>query len=776
MKKLYTTLLAALLSLTAVAQSANDKFTVQRTDGSTTNYSLKAYDRITYKDNKQYIHKIGQESKIGTSIDNIESVTFDIYHASDVSDIKLADNAANDNAKQLYKYLRLNYGVKTLSSVIADVSWNNREAENIFAATGKYPAINCYDFIHIHVPDGNGWIDYSDITPVTTWSNAGGLVSLMWHFNVPYNETTTIQKNGSGGTVRPNETTFKAANALVSGTWENKWFYEQVDKVANVLLQLQNAGIAALWRPFHEAAGNATAKNDSGSAWFWWGADGADTFKALWQALFNRLREKGVHNLIYVWTSQNNNGNSSAYNNDADWYPGDDLVDIIARDLYGYTAAQNEQEYRELTARYPHKMITLAECGNNSSTGASFSEVVAFWNAGARWSWFMPWYGSSTMPSNSWWANAFNQSFVITRDQVRLDASYVEESAVSAVKNMRLAWNLGNTLDAFSTGVGNNKEPEKYETCWGQPVTKPELMAFLKREGFNAVRVPVTWWQHLDSNDNIDEAWMKRVQEVVDYVISQGMYCIINVHHDTGSGSADQHWLRADINKFDQMNVRFQKIWQQIATRFISYDQRLLFEGYNEMLDDANTWTEAKDASSYTAVNQFAQSFVNTVRATGGNNATRNLIVTPYSAATWNGLTSFNVPTDNVSGHLIAEIHSYDPYNWLATAGTWGTTQSNFIRDMYTRLESKFISQGVPVIIGECGIIGEKDVDVNAIKAKKTEAAKHIADVIRQGKALNIPVFYWMTLIDGADRSVPQWTIPELVEAMKTAYYEYTGL
>ena len=776
MKKLYTTLLAALLSLTAVAQSANDKFTVQRTDGSTTNYSLKAYDRITYKDNKQYIHKIGQESKIGTSIDNIESVTFDIYHASDVSDIKLADNAANDNAKQLYKYLRLNYGVKTLSSVIADVSWNNREAENIFAATGKYPAINCYDFIHIHVPDGNGWIDYSDITPVTTWSNAGGLVSLMWHFNVPYNETTTIQKNGSGGTVRPYETTFKAANALVSGTWENKWFYEQVDKVANVLLQLQNAGVAALWRPFHEAAGNATAKHGSGSAWFWWGADGADTFKALWQALFNRLREKGVHNLIYVWTSQNNNGNSSAYNNDADWYPGDDLVDIIARDLYGYTAAQNEQEYRELTARYPHKMITLAECGNNSSTGASFSEVVAFWNAGARWSWFMPWYGSSTMPSGSWWANAFNQSFVITRDQVRLDATYVEESAVSAVKNMRLAWNLGNSLDAFSTGVGNNKEPEKYETCWGQPVTKPELMAFLKREGFNAVRVPVTWWQHLDSNDNIDDSWMKRVQEIVDYVISQGMYCIINVHHDTGSGSADQHWLRADINKFDQMNVRFQKIWQQIATRFISYDQRLLFEGYNEMLDDANTWTDAKDVSSYTAVNQFAQSFVNTVRATGGNNATRNLIVTPYSAATWNALTSFNVPTDNVSGHLIAEIHSYDPYDWLATAGTWGTTQSNFIRDMYTRLKSKFISQGVPVIIGECGIIGENDVDTDAIKAKKTEAAKHIADVIRQGKALNIPVFYWMTLIDGADRSVPQWTIPELVEAMKTAYYEYTGL
>lgn len=773
MKKLYTTLLAALLSLTAVAQSANDKFTVQRTDGSTTNYSLKEYDRITYKDNKQYIHKIGQESKIGTSIDNIESVTFDIYHVSDISDIKLADNAANDNAKQLYKYLRLNYGVKTLSSVIADVNWNNREAENIFAATGKYPAINCYDFIHIHVPDGNGWIDYSDITPVTTWSNAGGLVSLMWHFNVPYNETTTIQKNGSGGTVRPYETTFKAANALVSGTWENKWFYEQVDKVANVMLQLQNAGVAALWRPFHEAAGNATAKNGSGSAWFWWGADGADTFKALWQALFNRLREKGVHNLIYVWTSQNNNGNSSAYNNDADWYPGDDLVDIIGRDLYGCTDAQNEQEFRELTARYPHKMITLAECGNNSSTGVSFSEVVAFWNAGARWSWFMPWYGSSTMPSNSWWANALNQSFVITRDQVKLDATYVEESASSAVKNMRLGWNLGNTLDSNGLWIGNNQSSDKYETAWGQPVTKPELMAFFKKDGFNAIRVPVTWYQHLDSDNNIDESWMARVQEVVDYVISQGMYCILNVHHDTGADGGDfKSWLKADIDRFDEYNVRFQKIWQQIATRFQSYDQRLLFEGYNEMLDDNNSWTSPKDASSYTALNQFAQSFVNTVRATGGNNATRNLIVNTYSASHWdNTLGGFTIPADPASGHLIAEVHSYDPYNWFNKAA-WSDSDSNVLKEMFTRLNNKFIGQGVPVIIGEYGTNGDKSVSAASTDAEKQAAADHAADMVRQAKALNIATFYWMGLTDGNDRSVPQWTLPTVVDAMKKAYYE----
>jgi endoglucanase len=190
------------------------------------------------------------------------------------------------------------------------------------------------------------------------------------------------------------------------------------------------------------------------------------------------------------------------------------------------------------------------------------------------------------------------------------------------------------------------------------------------------------------------------------------------------------------------------------------------------MLDDDNTWTNAKDASSYTAINQFAQSFVNTVRATGGNNTTRNLIVNPYSASYWDGLAPFVVPTDNVSGHLIAEIHSYDPYNWLATAGTWGTEQSQSITNMFTRLNNKFVSQGIPVIIGECGIIGTNDVDINMIKEKREEAGKHIADVIRQGKALNIPAFYWMTIIDGTDRSVPQWTIPEMVEAMKKAYYE----
>lgn len=333
---------------------------------------------------------------------------------------ELCDASATAEAKKLYDYLRTVYGKKTLSSVIANVNWNHQEADKIFAATGKYPAFNCYDFIHSYVPTNN-WINYNEITPVTEWVEAGGLVQLMWHFNVPRSETTVVKSDGSGVTCTPSETTFKASNSLVSGTWENKWFYSEMDKVADVILKLQQKNIAALWRPFHEGAGNATLKSGAswGKAWFWWGYEGAETYKKLWLAMFDYFKQKGIHNLIWVWTTQNYNGNSQQYNADTDWYPGDQYVDIVGRDLYGYNASQNATEYKEISARYPKKMVTLAECGNESNNNIAFSEVSAFWKSGAKWLYFMPWYGTS-MPDASWWKNAFSSDDVITRDKINI--------------------------------------------------------------------------------------------------------------------------------------------------------------------------------------------------------------------------------------------------------------------------------------------------------------------------------------------------------------------
>ena len=316
---------------------------------------------------------------------------------------------------------------------MADVAWNHSPADKIKKnISGKWPAMNCYDFIHIQVPDGNGWIDYSDITPVTEWVDAGGIVQLMWHFNVPKSEDTTVGTNGSGVTCSPGETTYKASNALVSGTWENKYFYAQMDRVIAVILKLQEAGIAATWRPFHEAAGNATAKQQANwtKAWFWWGYDGAETFKSLWIAMFDYFKQKGVNNLIWIWTTQNYNGNSANYHQDTDWYPGDSYCDMVARDLYGYTAEQNAQEFKEIQATYPNKMVVLGECGWDSSnkTGKPQGDIVECWNAGAKWGHFMVWYDGSagnksgTMVSDAWWSSAMkkaNADIVITRSQVK---------------------------------------------------------------------------------------------------------------------------------------------------------------------------------------------------------------------------------------------------------------------------------------------------------------------------------------------------------------------
>lgn len=173
------------------------------------------------------------------------------------------DKQATENTKKLYTFLHSIYGEKTLSSTMANVNWNYTEANTVNKLTGKYPAMNCYDFIQIPYSPAN-WIDYTNITPVTDWANAGGIVALMWHFIVPTKEGATDY------TYEPNKTTFRSTNIFTAGTWENKFFYQQMDKVCETLLKIQDAGIPAIWRPFHEAAGNYYA---GGTAWFWWGSD-----------------------------------------------------------------------------------------------------------------------------------------------------------------------------------------------------------------------------------------------------------------------------------------------------------------------------------------------------------------------------------------------------------------------------------------------------------------------------------------------------------------------
>ena len=346
-------------------------------------------------------------------------LSFTIYKpfAQDKSKIRKAPITSFEPAVKLYKLFYDQYGEKIFSSVMADVSWNNSCAEKVYKLTGEYPAMNCYDFIHIHHSPAN-WIDYTKIDPVKQWVDAGGLVQLMWHFNVPLSEGSNDwnAKQATAGF------TFKASNALKEGAWENKVFYEQMDKVADTILKLQEAGIAATWRPFHEAAGNSMARTYAGKAWFWWGDEGAEVFKQLWIAMYDHFHKKGIKNLIWIWTTQNHGNDPSSYDQDTSWYPGDEYVDIVARDLYGRSAADNQEEFAQIQETYPTMMVALGECGyNNSKQDPAL--ISKCWETGAFWSHFMVWYqggygSTGTMCSDAWWQDAMQAECVITREQL----------------------------------------------------------------------------------------------------------------------------------------------------------------------------------------------------------------------------------------------------------------------------------------------------------------------------------------------------------------------
>lgn len=368
------------------------------------------------------------------------------------------------------------------------------------------------------------------------------------------------------------------------------------------------------------------------------------------------------------------------------------------------------------------------------------------------------------------------------------------EYATEAIKNMGVGWNLGNTLDANSQKIADINDDGYWgqqgldsETCWGQPVTTPEFIKMMKGAGFGAIRVPVTWYNHMDKDGNVDAAWMKRVKEVVDYVINEGLYCIVNVHHDTGADSKDSsgkltgyHWIKADKDNFIQNANRFEGLWRQIAEEFKDYDQHLLFEGYNEMLDANSCWNYPTfGQSSYDAeylswslksVNAYAQRFVNTVRATGGNNATRNLIVNTYAAASggnWGHCDEvvklMEVPTDAAYNHIIIEVHSYPDISK-------GLNNAKSTCDiMFQRIRDYLQAKGAPVIIGEWGT---SNVDNGSDYIDRRKSMIDFCDYfVKKCKENNIATFYWMGLSDGSARSELVFSQPDLAEAITKAYH-----
>jgi endoglucanase len=286
-------------------------------------------------------------------------------------------------------------------------------------------------------------------------------------------------------------------------------------------------------------------------------------------------------------------------------------------------------------------------------------------------------------------------------------------NSLELVAKLRIGWNLGNCLDA----------PDG-ETAWGNPPANQEIFNAAAKAGFKVVRIPVTWSKHLSSGPDyaIEPSWLERVEEVVGYARAAGLYAIINVHHDGADGMQGVAWLNlkdgagqtTDENNA-QVRAQFIAVWKQIAKYFANAGEELIFESMNEVHDGYGK----PDPRHFVVVNQLNQEFVNLVRASGGNNGKRHLLIPGYNTNIDHTLEGFKLPSDTTPGRLILSVHYYDPYLFalMAKTHTWGKDspendnwgQEDFVIKQFDKLKARYVDKGVPVIIGEYGAVHQED-------------------------------------------------------------------
>lgn len=336
------------------------------------------------------------------------------------------------------------------------------------------------------------------------------------------------------------------------------------------------------------------------------------------------------------------------------------------------------------------------------------------------------------------------------------DAGDTFQTAFEFIESLTFGYNLYNTLEAnpdINESWWNPTSDRDWETSWGQPYTTQEEIDSIVAGGVNVIRVPVTWYPHMDADGNVSDSWMNRVEEVVKYVLNTGSYCILNVHHDAsarGSRTDGIAWLRADLDEYDEISPKFKKLWTQIANRFKDYDEHLLFEAFNEILDNTDNWGDPSNPSAYTAITKLEQDFVDVVRASGGNNEYRNLVVSTYSAGSSQAkLNGFQAPNDVHSNHILAGIHTYDPYNFCNAGGEWNIyiwseDCETELTAMTERVNNRMNDLGLPYLYTEFGAL-DPDKELG-------ERIKYCRYIMGQFRHYGTTGIWW-----DADNSAKHW-------------------
>lgn len=329
-------------------------------------------------------------------------------------------------------------------------------------------------------------------------------------------------------------------------------------------------------------------------------------------------------------------------------------------------------------------------------------------------------------------------------------------------QRMGTGWNLGNSLEA--TGG---------ETAWGNPPATQALLDAVKAAGFRTVRIPVAWKQYANADDEISARWMSRVAEVVGYARRAGLFAMINLHWDGG-------WMQPTRPRQAEANRRITRFWTQIGRHFQDHDDTLLFAGTNEVMVEGDY---SPPKPEYVEVqNGFNQTFVDAVRATGGNNATRHLIVQGFNTNIDHTVAHAVMPRDSARDRLMMEVHYYDPYEftldeksavwqWGAAArdaraaARWGNEAHADAQ--FEKMKRHFIDRGIPVILGEFGAIRREDRPGS--EAYRIAWNRHIA---RSARAHGLVPVYWDNGVTGQhgmglfDRRTGAQVYPELIQAL----------
>ena len=354
-----------------------------------------------------------------------------------------------------------------------------------------------------------------------------------------------------------------------------------------------------------------------------------------------------------------------------------------------------------------------------------------------------------------------------------------DNDALRFVRDMKTGWNLGNTFDAYGGNWFHGPEPQM-ETIWCQVRTSQDLIHAIRDAGFGSIRIPVSWHDHVDSDYNINPIWMNRVKEVAGWALDEGMYVIINVHHD--NDPTYKYYFYPDSAHYEQSAAFLKAIWTQMAESFAEFGDHLILESMNEprLIGTAYEWNfneqnaQCRDAAD--CINRLNQLFVDTVRAAGGNNALRYLSCPGYSGGA-PGVTSdlYVIPQDSADNRILVNCHAYTPYNFALNMGdgSYSEFDLNSGRDVkyqistfMDQLYDKYVSKGIPVIIDEYGALNKN--------GNTQDRVNFMAYYVCAASVRGITCFLWDNhsfsgngeQFGFIDRAACKWKYPEIVEAI----------